>query len=312
MKRILIIRHGALGDIVLSFPAFAAIRAAHQAAAISLLTTAPFADFLAAAPWFDQIFIDRKPRIFNLPGLWRLRQTLIGFDFIYDLQTSQRSSRYFRLAGRPPWSGIAPGCSAPHTNPARNALHTTERLAEQLAEAGFTRPMPIPDLTWLRTAPLPDGPDLPAHFTALIPGAAPHRPEKRWPASHFARLALQLSGPIVILGGTAEAPLAAEIRRRAPDAIDLTGRTSLLSLARVLSRATLAIGNDTGPMHLATALGVPSIVLFANASDPSLTAPRYPNGDWPRVLRTPDLADLPVDRVAAALRGRHNLPTLTF
>jgi ADP-heptose:LPS heptosyltransferase len=312
MKRILIIRHGALGDIVLSFPAFAAIRAAHQAAAISLLTTAPFADFLAAAPWFDQILIDPKPRVFDLPGLWRLRQKLIGFDFVYDLQTSQRSSRYFRLAGRPPWSGIALGCSAPHSNPARNALHTRERLAEQLAQAGFTRPLPTPDLTWLRTAPLPDGPDLPAHFTALIPGAAPHRPEKRWPASHFARLALQLPGPIVILGGAAEGPLAAEIRRRAPDAIDLTGRTSLLSLARVLSRATLAIGNDTGPMHLATALGVPSIVLFASASDPSLTAPRYPNGDWPRVLSTPDLADLPVDRVASALTDRHNNPTLTF
>jgi ADP-heptose:LPS heptosyltransferase len=309
MKRILIIRHGALGDIVLSFPAFAAIRAAHQTAAIALLTTAPFADFLAGSPWFDDVRIDPKPAPYDLPGLWRLRSTLSGFDFVYDLQTSQRSSRYFRLAGRPPWSGIAPGCSAPHTNPARNALHTSERLAEQLAQAGFARPLPIPDLTWLRTAPHPDLPD---HCTALIPGAAPHRPEKRWPAAKFAALAARLPGPIVILGGPAERPLAAEIQRSAPAAIDLTGRTNLRALAGVLSRVTQAIGNDTGPMHLATALGIPALVLFASASDPALTAPRYPDGAWPSVLRAPNLADLPVERVACALSDRHKHPSLTL
>lgn len=298
MRRILVIRLGALGDIVLSFPAFAAIRAAHPGAEISLLTTAPFAGWLAKSPWFDKVLVDDRPALWNLPGLARLRRKLAGFDMVYDLQTSARSSHYFRLAGRPPWSGIAPGCAYPHANPARNAMHTRERIAEQLAMAGIPA-LPAPDLAWLRREAT--GFNLPPRFAALIPGAAPHRPAKRWPAENFAALAKQMALPVAILGGKAEQPLAARIRQDAPEAIDLTGRTDLSHLARLLARASLAIGNDTGPMHLAAALGTPSIVLFSGESDPALTAPRYPDGGRPAILRAPDLADLTVDRVAEAL-----------
>ena len=61
--------------------------------------------------------------------------------------------------------------------------------------------------------------------------------------------------------------------------------------------ARLAVGNDTGPMHLAAAVSVRCVVLFSSDSDPALTAPR---GDV-TVLAEPDLANLPVDRVVAAL-----------
>ncbi len=292
MKRILVIKLGALGDFVLAFGPFAAIRARHPDARIVLLTAAPFAALARRAPWFDEVRIDRRPPWWNLPALWRLSSALRGFDFIYDLQTSGRSSRYFTLAGRPPWSGIAAGCSHPHVNPARNHMHTVERQRDQLAMVGIAD-FPAPDLGWLRSPP-PVA--LPERFTLLVPGAAPHRPAKRWPAARFGALATMLAERgmrAVVVGTKADAPLAAAI----PGALDLTGRTSLPELAAVASRATLAIGNDTGPMHLAAALGVPSIVLFSHASDPALTAPR---GDV-RVLRVPDLAELSVERVAAAL-----------
>ncbi len=306
--KILVIRHGALGDIILSFPAFAGIRAAYPEAEITLLTTAPFAAVLARAPWFNRVTIDPKPAPWNLPGMIALRRRLMGFDFVYDLQTSSRSSRYHRLAGTPPWSGIARGCSHPHANPGRDAMHTRERIAEQLAMAGLTTSAQ-PDLSWL-TAPLPIG--LPARFTALIPGAAPHRPEKRWPAAAFGALAATLAMPAVILGSASEQPLAAEIIRHSPTAIDLTGRTSLPQLASVLAHAQCAIGNDTGPMHLAAALNIPGIVLFGGASDPALTAPRYPDGGWPTILRAASLADLPPADVAQAVAGRHNRASPPF
>ncbi len=293
--RVLVIKLGALGDFVLAFGPFAAIRAAHPGAEIGLLTTAPFAPLAQASPWFDTIHIDRRPAWWHLRSLRLLRRQLAGWDFIYDLQTSARSTRYFWLAGRPPWSGIARCASHRHTTATRNHMHTIDRQRDQLRLAGI--PSIPPDLTWLT----PGGPHLPGPYALLVPGAAPHRPEKRWPPAHFAAIAQTLLArglrPVVI-GTAAERPLAQAIRAAWPSALDLTGQTSLLDLGGLAARATLAIGNDTGPMHLAASVGCPSIVLFSAASDPALTAPRGPHV---QILRVPNLADLPPERVAAAL-----------
>ncbi len=82
--KILVIKHGAFGDIVLAFPAFAAIRAAHEGAEITLLTTKPYAGLLGKSPWFDRIEVDAKPEWWSLPGVLRLRRQLRGFDLVYD------------------------------------------------------------------------------------------------------------------------------------------------------------------------------------------------------------------------------------
>lgn len=300
MTGVLVIRLGALGDFVLSFPAFAAIRAHHAADHITLLTTAPFAALARQSPWFDAVRVDAKPAVWNLPGLWRLHAALRGFGMVYDLQTSRRSSRYFALAGRPPWSGIARGCSHPHANPSRDGMHTLERQREQLAMAGVSA-VPYPDLGWLQGVAHFD---LPARYALLVPGAAPHRPEKRWPPDRYGALAARLTrrgiAP-VILGTAAEAPLAAAIRAACPAAIDLTGRTAIADLAGLARGAAFAVGNDTGPMHLIAAIGCRCVVLFGGASDPALTAPRGPDGGWPEVLRAADLRDLTEQRVAGAL-----------
>ncbi len=268
----------------------AAIRAHHPDAEITLLTTKLYAPLLGASPWFNRIEIDSKPEWWNLPGLLRLRRQLHGFDMVYDLQTSGRSSRYFALAGRPPWSGIAEGCQFAD-DPSRITLHTRERLEQQLRLAGISS-LPQPDLSWL-ASPVPD---LPARYAVLVPGAAPHRPEKRFAPEKFREVAAGLSMPVVVVGTAGEKPLANII-----GGIDLTGKTDFFRLATVFRSAALAIGNDTGPMHLAAALGVPCISLFSAASNPALTAPRMPDGSWPITLRRKSLADLPVAQVLAAL-----------
>ncbi|MBC7801829.1 MAG: glycosyltransferase family 9 protein, partial [Gemmatimonadaceae bacterium] len=131
-------------------------------------------------------------------------------------------------------------------------------------------------------------------------GLGASRPAKRWPAAQFAELAAILAGqgvrPVVV-GAASDSPLAAIIAAACPTAIDLTGRTSLLELGGIAARASLAVGNDTGPMHLAAAAGCRCVVLFSGASDPALTAPR----GRVTILREPDLARLPLARVAAAL-----------
>ena len=299
MARILVLKLGALGDLVQAFAPFAAIRAHHRDDQVTLLTTAPFVPLCAAAPWFDRIETDRRPAWWDLRGIAALRRQLAGFDFVYDLQTSGRSGRYFRLAGRPQWSGIARGASHPHDNPARDCMHTRERQAEQLARAGIGH-VPFPDLAWLAGR----GPVLQAPYALLVPGAAPHRPGKRWPVARFAELAALLCGrgirPVVV-GAAADAPLASGIVAHCPASLDLTGRTDLCDLAGLSARAALAVGNDTGPMHLAAAMGTRAIVLFSRESDPALTAPRGADPARVEVLQAGRLADLPVARVAALL-----------
>jgi len=301
-KRILIVKLGALGNVILSLGPFAAIRRHHADAEITLLTTAPYAGWLSAAPWFDRILVDQRPDWWNLPGLLRLRRRLVEgrFDRVYDLQTSGRSSRYFHLfprGSRPEWSGIARGCSHPDRDPDRDRLHDIDRQFGQLVQAGVAMGSP-PDLTWS------EGPvarfDLPARMALLVPGSSPHRPAKRWPAERFAALAAGLAAEglaPVVLGSEGERDLAAAIGAVASNTVDLTGRTTLPDLASLARAATLAVGNDTGPMHLIAAAGCPSVVLFSHDSDPALCAPR---GRSVTVLRRPDLAALPAELVFAA------------
>ncbi|WP_149535581.1 glycosyltransferase family 9 protein [Siccirubricoccus phaeus] len=298
MTRILVIKLAALGDVVQAFGPFAAIRAHHPGAEITLLTTPPYAALLRGSPWFDRIWADGRPAWSNLPAVLRLARRLRGAGFarVYDLQTSSRSSRYRWFVGRQAeWSGIAGGASHPHANPARDAMHTVERQREQLEMAGI-RDFPAPDLEWLQ-ADL-SGFALPARFCLLVPGASPLRPGKRWPAAQFGALAAGLELPAVIIGAAAEAPLAATIRQAAPGAIDLTGRTSFAAIGALARRAEFAVGNDTGPSHLIAAAGCPTLTLFGPDSDPALCAPR---GRAVAVLRHAPLAGLDVVAVRQAL-----------
>ena len=287
--RILTIRLGALGDFALSFPAFAAIRAHHARDEITLMTTAPFAPLAAESPWFDEVVVDTRPAWFDLPGLMRLRRQLRGYGFTYDLQTSGRSSRYFLLAGRPPWSGIARGCSHPHANPQRNFLHSVDRQREQLAMAGVTETL-VPDLSWLAS----QGPVVPPPYALLVPGTSPtHGGAKTWPLDRFAAVAAFLRGrgvlPVVV-GAAGQASV--------PDALDLTGKTTIQELAGLASRASVAIGGDTGPIHLAGVMGCRVVALFSRFSDPVQATPL----GRVALLREADVRDIAVDRVLAELK----------
>lgn len=277
-RRVLVIKLGALGDVIQALGPMQAIRRHHADDDITLLTTAPYAPLGEACGWFDRVWIDDRPGLGRLGALWALRRRLRGggFDRVYDLQTADRSGHYYQLMapGRPEWSGIARGCSHPHANPDRDFMHTIERQAEQLAMAGIPA-VPPPDLTWLDGDIAPFG--LAEPFVLLAPGGAAHRPDKRWPAERYGDLAGDLAGrgltPVVV-GGPDEAELANGIAACAPGGRALAGTTSLFDLAGLGRRAVAAVGNDTGPMHLLAAVGCPCVVLYSRASDPALCAQR--------------------------------------
>ncbi|MDB5407298.1 MAG: lipopolysaccharide heptosyltransferase family protein [Rhodospirillales bacterium] len=302
-ERILVIKLGALGDFVQAMAPAAAIRAHHPDAEIVLLTGAAFADLARRAPYFDEVWIDERPRLVAPAQLLALRHRLrtAAFTRVYDLQTSDRSSFYFRLMGpgrRPEWSGIARGASHPHDNPRRDLMHTIERQAEQLARAGIAA-TGLPSVAWAAADVARFA--LPEPFVILVPGGAAHRPEKRWPVALYAALARRIAAqgamPVVV-GGADEMTLGAAIAADCATACDLTGDTSLGEIVGLARRARRAIGNDTGPMHLLVAAGCPATVLYSAASDPALTAPR---GAVVTILQRDDLAALSVEEVAATL-----------
>lgn len=307
VERILVIRLGALGDFVLSLGPFSAIRKHHADARITLLTTAPYAGLGRACGAFDEVWIDTRPSLWQVGGWLALRAKLRGGDFsrVYDLQTSDRSGFYFRLMGpgrRPEWSGIARGASHPDANPERARIHTIERQRAQLRQAGITD-VPLSDLSWAQADLSRFALEPP--YALIVPGGAAHRPEKRWPVGFYIDIASRLAArglqPVVI-GGEAEKPLGSEIAAACAPAADLTGQTSFEEVAVLARAAKVALGSDTGPMHLIALARCPSVVLFSAASDPVRTAPRAPERAVPvAVLQKDDLADLDVHTVWAAV-----------
>lgn len=300
-QNILVIKHGALGDIVIATAGFKAIREAFPEAHIVGMTGSAYATLLAQSPYFDEIWSDRKPKIRQREAVKRLQTMLRSrpWDWVFDLQTSKRSTLYQWLLAKP-WpqiSNVSRWSSHGYTDKLRHTRHALDNLQRQLALAGLQADMP--DISWM-TQDI-GGLQPATAYALLVPGGAAHREDKRWPAEQYAALAQELvqQGVIPLLIGTeAESAAIQSIANRVPRAVNLCGKTSIAQLATLGRDALLAVGNDTGPMHVIAATGCPSTVLFSHASDPARSAPV---GAKVKILREKNLAELSVDAVLVTL-----------
>jgi heptosyltransferase-2 len=116
-------------------------------------------------------------------------------------------------------------------------------------------------------------------FSVLAPGSE-YGPAKRWPAGHYAELARQLDGPVLLLGSAKDAEVCTQIASTANAAQpgichDLAGRTSLQGAIALVAGALAMVSNDSGLMHVAAALGVPQVAIFGSSS-PLHTPPLSP------------------------------------
>ena len=295
---ILVIKLSALGDIIMALGAMQAIRRAHPSDRLVLLTTPPYVALAEASACFDEIWTDpRQPwwRFWHAASLVR-RLRARRFARVYDLQWKSRTNLYFSLMRRPglEWVGVAPGCSHPY--PGRKAeKHVAERLAEMLALAGIEE-VPPPDLSFL-DAELSEL-NLPPAYALIVPGSAPDRLAKRWPLESFVELCQTLAAqdlvPLLVCG-PAEADLGQALAAACPDA--LFPETKLPRLAALARCATVAVGNDTGPMHLIGAAGCPTVALFGPESHAVKTRPLGRT----RVLQSAPLSALTVSQVMEAV-----------
>lgn len=300
---ILVIKHGALGDFIIATCAFSAIRDYHPYAHIVLLTTEPYRDLAEQSGYFNEVWVDSRPKLWKIKSVSRVLHMLRGgddnyrFKRVYDLQSSDRTAWYYRLMGwsKPQWVGKAKGCSHPRLIP-DNQLHVYDIFSDHLKRIGFPG-VPLPNVDWLDDSI--EQFNLPERFIILIPGASAKRPKKRWTVEGYAALIKHYSAKgfsSVVIGGMAEKEFAASIETMCLDdeMINLVGKTSFGMIAALARKALGAVGSDTGPMHIVAAAGCPAFVLFSGDSDPKLHGPR--SEKW-TFVQVDDLNTLNSERV---------------
>ncbi len=297
--RILVIKHGALGDLVQGFDAFAGLRAGRLDAHITLLTSPAFATFSRRAPWFDEVVEDPRASVINLPQLFRMRRFLrSGWDMVVDLQCSRRTARYhqFLASSATRWFGTAAGASDPY--PDFTGVNNADRMKVAIAMVGGNTDVTA-SLDWLASG---DGADNEGRdAVVLIPGCSLAKPSKRWPAASYAALAnsfLADGRRVVIVGTAADREAADAVLNDAPDCLDLVGQTSLDALVDLFRCAYAVVGNDTGPVFLAAKTGVPTLMVMGGDTDPSMSAPVGARAGW---VRQDDVANVTLQQAIDAL-----------
>ena len=287
--RILVIKHGALGDMVQGFDSFAGLRAGRPEARITLLTSPPFSGLMRMTPWFDEVVEDRRRPVFDVPQLLGIRTLLHQeWEMIVDLQCSRRTSRYHRFLtpSGTRWLGTSSGASDPY--PDFTGVNNVERMKVAAKMAGGADSVTA-QLDWLASAKA----SISKQAVVLVPGCSPAKPSKRWPAAHFAAVAQELmaSGRDVAIVGTAADRDAADlVIAEAPGCTDMVGKTDLASLTTLFASAHAVIGNDTGPVFLAAKTGVPTLMVMGQDTDPDMSAPTGAKAGWVRQDRIENVA----------------------
>lgn len=293
MKKILVLKHGAFGDLIHATGAFKKIRAFFKDDHITLLTDPAFSSLSRLMPYFDAFYDD--PRQKSLNHLIKLRRFLktSHFEWVFDFQVTSRSSFYHRLYWphrAPYWSGCAPQASH-YLGPAYfDRIHVLDRLQTQLYKAGIIQESETlaPDINWLTSSiPL-----LPKPYVLMVPGSSKAHPDKRWPQAFYEESALKLVEKgfhIGLIGGKDEKDILKIISEKSSYIHNLEGSLSFADIASLGRSCAFAIGNDTGPTHLIAATQKPTVYLWSGLSKADVFAPR---GSHVTILHEKNLQNL--------------------
>ncbi len=311
IDKILIVRLSAMGDVIHTLPAAQALRDAFPKAMIGWIIEERWADLLCApgtqrrgprsvqrplVDWVHTVnLVGWRKSLFSLNTAEQIARVWndvrsVKYDVAVDLQGAIRSAVLARWSGAPVIYGSAQPREAPasmwYTHPViprgRHVIEQNLAIAE--AVIGYEQAVPVVDFPddSLATARIAD--QIPAGKFAIVnPGAG--WGAKRWPAERYGEVAQALEGcgvQSIINYGPGEEELAREAQAASAGAAKAL-RFTISELIALTRRASLFIGGDTGPMHLAAALGVPVAAIFG----PTDPARNGPYGTRSIVLRNP-------------------------
>ncbi|MEG2236442.1 MAG: glycosyltransferase family 9 protein [Akkermansia sp.] len=264
MKNILVIKLGALGDVVLSIGTFFKIREQHPEARITLLTMPAFVEMTKQCGVFDEIITDTRPPSWRIDLLWSCVKRIANkrFDLIYDMQNVKRTEfRYYnllRLLSPISFAWVSKRKFIKNVE----KKHPWGRGKETCAPFSF--PYALSNLTFLR-GPETYFSELPARFILFIPGCSPKHPEKRWPTENYIALAKLINHQhisVVVMGTKDEESVVSAIAKASPDVINFLNKTTLLDIPQLATKALAVVGNDTGPTHISSLSGALTIGLY--------------------------------------------------
>jgi ADP-heptose:LPS heptosyltransferase len=307
-RDVLLARMDNAGDVLLTGPAARAV-AAH-AARVTFLASPRGTAAAELLPGVDEVLVHPCPWIETpAPRVTRgtvealvgdvaargVREAIVFTSFH---QSPLPLALVLRLAGVATIAAISvdyPGSLLDVRHHVGDDLHEVERALSLAATLGYAAARD--DCRWLAVRrPAAGRPGLPAGpYVVVHPGASV--PARAWPADRHAALVRELAGcgrRVVVTGGPGETALTAQVAAAAPGAaLDLGGRTDLAELAEVLAGASVVVVGNTGPAHLAAAVGTPVVSLFA----PTVPAVRWRPWGVPHEL-------LHVDVPCAGCRAR--------
>ena len=297
VRRVAVLRCNALGDYLMATPALAALRQAFPEAEMTLLGSAWHAGFLSGRPGP----VERVLVLPHVPGLAGQPAGAPGEDALGPFLAAARSYRYDLavqlhgggFASNPLVSALGArwsiglraedAAALDATVPYRYYQSEVFRLLEVVALVGAQGSPEYPELAVSAREQEVAAQLLPAGrpWVALHAGAGD--PRRRWAADRFAAVADELSAAgvrPVLVGSSSDLPMSAAVRRHAKAPLaDLTGRTELGTLAAVFGRCAVVVANDSGPLHLARAVGAATVGLYwcgnaINAAPPGRTRHR--------------------------------------
>ncbi|NLI83593.1 MAG: lipopolysaccharide heptosyltransferase II [Deltaproteobacteria bacterium] len=295
--RILVRSTNWIGDAVMTTPAMAALRAFFPAARITVAANPSVAELFSPHPSCDEVIVLDKQRAHQgLQGLFRFSRILNRerFDLALLFQNALEAGILAWLARIPIRAGYSTdgrGFLLTHRVPvgrAERAMHHTAYYLHMLKSLGIEGgngrlclTCTASERAWAQSVLGED------FWVAINPGAT-YGSAKRWFPDRFARVASTLAGKtgagILLVGGATERAIGAEIEKAVNGRVlNLMGETSVRQLMALLEKCRLLITNDSGPMHVAAALGIPLVALFG-PTDHTTTSPLADN--W-RLVRKP-------------------------